>query len=260
MTAVRVISNKGYNPADNKHYEGAYAQGNGYLNVRASFEEILSGATQGDVYWRLPANVTLEKARHPVSKWGLYVPGIYGKHPILGEEIVNLPYGIGMNLYHANERLDMELSSYDGLTRSLNMSNGLLKRSLVWHRPTGDIEVVFRRYCSLQYKHMIVQEVQLTSAAAAELEFESFMDAGVTTNGYNHFTGVAGDCRGTGGIALYATTDTNQQIGMLSVCAGEGLGEPIDKALDAGGQIKQIFRNGWRTNSASNFQSNTTRD
>ena len=187
---ARILTNYEYSPADKKHYEGAYTQGNGYMNIRASFEEDLSGATQGDIYWRLPANVTLEKTRHPVSTWGMYVPGIYGKHPILGEEIVNLPHAIGVNLYHDNERLDMELSTYDGFNRSLNMNNGVLERSLKWHRSAGKIEVTFQRYCSLQNKHLIVQEVSLTSCTNTEIEFESFMDAGVTTNGYNHFTDI----------------------------------------------------------------------
>ncbi|WP_391573727.1 glycosyl hydrolase family 65 protein [Cohnella sp.] len=238
----RLLTNNKYSGEDNKHYEGAYTQGNGYLNLRATFEEDLSGATQNDLYWRLPANVTLEKARHPKSKWGLYVPGVYGVHPILGEEIVNLPYGIGINLYSGGERLDMEESDYGDFSRSLNLSNGLLTRALVWRSPEGDIAVTFRRYCSLQHKHTIVQEVELCSASNAELEFESFMDAGVTTNGYSHFTDRCGAYRD--GLELYASTDSEQRIGMASRCFGRALGEARFEPMDVNGRIRETFRVG----------------
>ena len=122
---MTLLTRKGkWNAEKNKYYEGAWAQGNGYIQMRASFEEDLSGASQEEHYWRLPANVTLEEARNPVSKWGVYVPGIYGNHPILGEEIVNLPYPVGIQLYQDEERFDMGLSSYSDFTQSLNLKNG----------------------------------------------------------------------------------------------------------------------------------------
>ena len=99
MRTQMILENETYRPESNKHFEGAMTQGNGYLNMRASFEEDLEGEIQNEKYWRLPANVTLEKIRNPITKWGVYVPGIYGKHPILGEELVNLPYLMGMNFY-----------------------------------------------------------------------------------------------------------------------------------------------------------------
>ena len=75
-----------------KYYEGVFAQGSGYLQIRGSYEEGLACADQGELYMRMPANVTIEKPRHPYSKWGVYVPGVTGIHPMLKEELVNLPY------------------------------------------------------------------------------------------------------------------------------------------------------------------------
>ena len=76
----------------NKHFEGLFTQGNGYMHVRGTFEEGLPGTAQDEEYMRLPVNVTLEKQRHPISRWGTFIPGIVGKHPLLKEEIINLPY------------------------------------------------------------------------------------------------------------------------------------------------------------------------
>ncbi len=70
---------------------GVFTQGSGYLHIRGSFEEGLKAADQNEEYMRLPANVTIEKPRHPRSKCGTYVPGITGSHPLLREELVNLP-------------------------------------------------------------------------------------------------------------------------------------------------------------------------
>ena len=52
-----------------KYYEGVFAQGSGYLQIRGSYEEGLACADQGELYMRMPANVTIEKPRHPYSKW-----------------------------------------------------------------------------------------------------------------------------------------------------------------------------------------------
>lgn len=237
---ARHMTIAGYNAVDHKHYEGAFTQGNGYMNIRASFEEDLHEASQNDRYWRLPANVTLEKARHPKSKWGVYIPGIYGMHPILGEEIVNLPYPLGLNLYHAEERLDMELSRYSELQRSLDMDYGELTRSLVWHREGHDLQVKYRRYCSMANKHLVVQHFCITSTADTEIVLESFMDGDVTTNGYQHFTMVEGEA--SQGLLLTVKTDTDQEVAMFSRMEGESLGTPEYHALDETNRIRATYR------------------
>lgn len=237
---ARHMTIAGYHPDDHKHYEGAFTQGNGYMNIRASFEEDLHEATQNDRYWRLPANVTLEKARHPKSKWGVYIPGIYGKHPILGEEIVNLPFALGLNVYHAEERLDMEQSRYSELQRALEMDHGVLTRNLVWHRDGHDLQIKFRRYCSMANKHLVVQHVSFTSTVNTEIVIESFIDGDVTTNGYHHFTTVEGEA--SQGLLLTVKTDTDQEVAMFSRMEGENLGTPQYHTLDEANRIRATYR------------------
>ncbi|GKX28732.1 glycosyl hydrolase [Vallitalea longa] len=206
-----ILTNDIYDKKSNKHYEGAYSQGNGYLNIRASFDEDLSEASQNDTFWRLPANVTLEKQRHTLSKWGIYIPGIYGNHPILGEEIINLPYPLGINLFYEGERLDMNTSSFTEFNRQLNLKNGLLQRELNWVTEANNIKVKYTRYCSMATKNMIVQKIELTPQNNGEIIINSFTDSDVTTNGYNHFKEIDIDkeCQ-----SVFITTDTDQQIGI----------------------------------------------
>lgn len=209
------LENKVYSTRNNKHFEGAMTQGNGYLNLRASFEEDLEGEVQNEKYWRLPANVTLESIRNPVSKWGMYVPGVYGRHPILGEELVNLPYLPGINLYCGNEKFDMGLSKYYGYEKSLDLSNGLLKRSLIWETGKGAVEVQWMRYLSMAQKHCIFQKVILCPQVDMEITVESFLDGDVTTNGYDHVEDFqAGFDRG---LEMYLTLDSGQNVGLKSV-------------------------------------------
>lgn len=234
----RKLENRDFSREDNKHFEGAMTQGNGYMNLRASFEEDLDGEEQGERYWRLPANVTLEKIRNPVSKWGLYVPGIYGKHPILGEELVNLPYLPGINLYCHNERFDMRLSRYSGYERSLDMRNGILRRSLTWETLAGPLEVCWERYLSMAEKHCLFQRITFCAREDMELTVENFLDGGVTTNGYDHIESFEGICGG--GLEMYLTLDSGQQVGMKSVCRIPGEAKAVYKRQ--GRRIAETFR------------------
>ena len=80
---------------------------------------------------RLPANVTIEKPRHPRSKCGTYVPGITGSHPLLREELVNLPNPLAFYVAADGEDLDMDESRVSGYIR-LDLNRALLTREFIW--------------------------------------------------------------------------------------------------------------------------------
>lgn len=205
-----------YDKELNKNYEGLFTQGNGYLSIRGSFEEDLSGAAQNDRYWRMPANVTLEKQMNPKSKWGVYVPGIVGKHPILNEEMVNLPYVLGMNVYMGDNRFDMEESSYDGYKRELDLKTGLLSRKLEWNVKGGIIQLSYSRFLSMARKSIIVQRLAVRPIEAdISLKVESFIEGDVTTNGYNHFDESEASCR-EGVVQSFVKTDLGDEVIMAS--------------------------------------------
>ena len=91
-------------------YEGLFTQGSGYLHVRGSLEEHLLDDPQNLAYTRMPASVTAEKLPAGKLKWGTYVPGVFGKHPLLNNEMINLPFFIGMAPRVAGEKLDGPLT------------------------------------------------------------------------------------------------------------------------------------------------------
>src|SRR5262245_53821187 len=87
----------GFRVGHNRAIEGLFTLGSGYLHIRGSLEEHFEDDPQNVDFTRLPANVTSEKFRTTKAKWGTYVPGICGRHPLLGNELVNLPWFIGIH-------------------------------------------------------------------------------------------------------------------------------------------------------------------
>jgi kojibiose phosphorylase len=211
-------------PAATKHYEGAFAQGSGYVHIRGSFEEGLAAAPQDESYMRLPANVTIEKPRHPRSKWGTYVPGITGFHPLLREELVNLPNPLWFCPIESGERLDMDESRIEGYCRALNMRNGLLTRRFVWHTKSGArIFCTYERFISMKRKNLILQRITFEALEGiAKLSLCSTINEKVRTNGYDHFASV--EKQGSPGKTMVtAVTDTGDKVTIVSMLAcGKG--------------------------------------
>ena len=176
----------------NMHYEGAMTIGNGYINLRGAFEEGLDSQQQDLEYIRIPANVTLEKAKKTQSKFGTYIPGVTGNNPLLNEVIVNLPHILNFTLVVDGENMDMEKSDISEYDRSLNMYDGSFSRRVVWKTKTGCVlEVQFERFASWADKHLVCQEISLTAVQGSpDLEIFAGVDANVRTNGHNHFAGL----------------------------------------------------------------------
>jgi kojibiose phosphorylase len=211
------LSEGALDPATTKHFEGAFTQGSGYLHVRGCHEEGLAAAPQDEVYMRLPADVTLEKPRHPRSKRGTYVPGITGHHPLLREELVNLPWIMELAVFSDGERLDMDACRIEEYERCLDMRDGVLSRRFTWKTARGAVlQASYRRYVSRKRQKVCVQEVEYECRAGeCTLRIEAGIDAGVRTNGFDHFTDVACSAEGSRAKVL-VTTDTGDKVALCT--------------------------------------------
>ena len=191
MNGFEIVEDK-FEQDKNKYYEGIFAQGNGYFHVRGSFEEGLLDAPQNEVYTRTMKSVTTEMQRNPLSKQGTFLPLIMGKHPFLEEVIINLPYFMRIEIMAGDEKLDMIRSHIKDYRRVLDMKTGELIRKFMWITSAGDeIEVTFSRFASLDEKRLFVQKVELEPRKGTPYVIvKSGIDAGVTTNGYCHFTDI----------------------------------------------------------------------
>lgn len=201
-----------------KYYEGLFTQGNGYMHVRGSYEEGLHDAVQDEEYQRLPSNVTLEKHRNSKSKWGTYIPGIVGVHPYLKTEGINLPYFLALQLRADDEELDMELGEISEYTRQLNMQDGSLRRAFIWKTRSGMVlQAEYLRFISKADSHLALQQLRLqVLVGEGSLEMRTGIDAGVRTNGFNHFTQVSEDVNTSPYIGLEVITNGGNTVSMMS--------------------------------------------
>lgn len=214
MENLWIINEKDFDLSKNKHYEGAFTQGSGYLSVRGSFEEGLQCAVQDEEYIRMPANVTLEKQRSPISKWGTFIPGIVGNHPVLKEEIINLPWFLEFMIFFDGEKLDMANSCIKEYNRYLDMKDGVLYRSFIWNTKSGSkLKLSYKRFISLYERNLCVQEIDAEVISGdGKLEFESGINANVRTNGYNHFRSNNSRIENGKYILMETVVDTGRSI------------------------------------------------
>ena len=212
MNGFHLVENE-YHKESNKSYEGLMAQGNGYFHVRASFEEGLVDAPQNEEYMRLMKSVTTEVQRHPLSKYGTYLPTVMGSHPSLGEVIINLPYFMGVSIAADGEDFDMLHSELLFYNRTLDLKTGHLTRRVAFETKSGcELEVIFERFCSMTEKHLFCQRVSVRALRGSpSVHISAGIDADVTTNGYRHFASPALSAQGDV-LEAFFTTDLSCSV------------------------------------------------
>lgn len=216
-----LLEERNFSRSNSKAYEGLFTQGNGYLSVRGSFEEGLQEARQNEVYTRTMKSVTTEIQHCPISKWGVYVPLIMGRHPFLGEVILNLPYFLSMRFFLDGQPLDLLHCKVSGYSRSLNMQTGTLLRQMTVEAPGGAlVDFQFERFASMARKHLFVQKVRVSIREQPVcLRVISSIDGDVTTNGKRHFPFMKTSEK-NGVLSMALKTDLDFGVCMLSALEG----------------------------------------
>ena len=181
------ITENRFDIKNNRHYEGLLCLGNGYIHTRASVEEGFEEDDQSYEYMRLPTNTTLEKFRESKSKWGTYMPGFMAMHPLLKEEIVNLPYFLDLKVYIDGQRFTLEKAEIISYERTLDMKNALLTRKFHVKFNGNELNFCFERFLSASVKNLSAQKLCIASDKFCKIDIVGGIDAGVRTNGFNHF-------------------------------------------------------------------------
>lgn len=200
-----------------KAYEGLFTLGSGYLHVRGSLEEHLSDAPQSTSYLRVPTNVTAEQFPETKAKWGTYVPGIFGCHPVLNSEMVNLPWFLGLRPIVDGEALEVEAGTIEDYRRELRLDTATLKRRLRWRtRSQKSVTVEYTRFVSAARPHLCVQRMTLLADQLVSVAIDSGIDADVRTNGYDHFQAVDIEPVGEKGMRCLVRTDAGDPVEILT--------------------------------------------
>jgi kojibiose phosphorylase len=206
-----------YSPSSGRAQEGLFTQGSGYLHARGSLEEHFSDSPQNTTYLRMPGNVTAEKFPATQAKWGTYVAGVFGQHPTLDRQMVNLPFFWLMIPRVDGERLEMGRSRISGYSRALNMKTGVLVRRFQWMTAGGvTVAVTFERFISASRKHLAVQRLTLKADRSVKLEVQTGVDSDIRTGGYDHLAARILEAWGADGVACRVRTDLGIEVCLMS--------------------------------------------
>ena len=168
-------------------YEGLFTLGSQGLHLRGSLEEPCGDDPQNHDYMRLPGNVTAEKFPETRQKFGTYIPGIYGRHPLLNAQMINLPHAADLVLEVEGETLDCSVSETEGHFRTFDRLRAGLYRELTWRSRSGAVlQLHFSRFVASGPKRIIVQRVEITSDRAIEIFVSGGIDTDMRTSGYDH--------------------------------------------------------------------------
>lgn len=260
-----ILEQDGLDPTTAKAFEGLFTQGWSWVHVRGSYEQPVPGEVQDAGYERRAANVTSEKFRERVSKWGCYVPGVFGPHPTLNAEMVNLPWPIELRVVVDGVELEPGVESPDppaaqapfalegrgleglleaaspgdwvqGDRRRLDVRTGVLTREVKWRVGGRLIELVFERFVSCVREGLIAQRVAVKASQRCEVELVAGIDARVRTNGHDHFQSVQFGARGAW-ITCDARTDGGDVVRTMCALRHDGEGTRVE--LD-------VRRGAWR--------------
>lgn len=212
---------RGFDRTSFQAWETLCTLGSGGLHVRGSLEEPLSDCPQHVEYVRLPANVTSEAFRETVTKWGTYVPGVFGPHPLLNNEMINLPWMLELTPVVDGERLDLAHCEVHDFRRELHLDTAELTRTLCWRTRSGrTVEVAWRRFVSLARPNLCCQQVRVRCDGPAVVRVEAGLDADVRTNGRDHFAAVRLLRMSDAGFACSLQTDAGDDVQLRTeVCA-----------------------------------------
>jgi len=221
MDSDWILAEDAFSTSAAQAWEGLLTIGSDYMHTRASLEEHLSDAPQNISHLRMPVNVTAERFVTNGAKWGTYVPGIFGPHPTLNDEMVNLPWFLGLAPHVSGEKLDMKKSNVEGGERRLDLRSATLRRQLVWRSRAGPvIHVEYERFISGVHPSLSVQRMVLSSDEDVSVRVYAGVDADVRTSGFDHLDSVTVERGGDGGIVCYVETNGGDHCAMIVRMSG----------------------------------------
>jgi alpha,alpha-trehalose phosphorylase len=144
-----------YNPDFVAQTETLFAVSNGFLGIRASFEE-------GRPSYR-PA--TLLNGFH--ETWPIVYPETAHGFATTGQTILPVPDGSSIRLFVDEDPVTCETTEVREFERTLDMRRGVLDRTVVYQLPDGRrLQVRSRRFVSLTQRHMACLRYEVTALDA----------------------------------------------------------------------------------------------
>lgn len=149
-----------------KKRESIWTQGNGYMGIRAAFEETYINSTKNTLI-----NGVFDCPKGEVS------------------ELAVIPDATNCELDLNGQRFNMICGKINSFNSSLNMKNGEFSRIVEWTSPDGEtFRIEFLRIVSDVRKHIMAQKISITPLSApANIKILTGIDGKVTNTGVQHF-------------------------------------------------------------------------
>jgi kojibiose phosphorylase len=184
------ISEAPFMPGKLHHTETIYTVGNGYMGLRATFEE-----------------------GYPGELVSTLVHGLFDHaEGDLVPELVNLPNPLPILIEVDGEQFSMVRSEPNSLNapaiygykRTLDLKEAILERGVIWRTSSGKIvQINFERFASLELEHLLAQRVSITALnESCTIKVTALLDGNQTNEGRTHWASldmaVNGDRRVSG--------------------------------------------------------------
>ena len=120
--------------------EAVFTVGNGYVGTRGTFEEGFGH-------------------RDPLT----LIAGLWDDVPIVHTELVNAPDWTGVDIWVNGERFHLEQGTLLRYRRTLDMHQGVLRRTVRWQSPAGAVvDITWERFAVWHRPHLLAQRVWVT--------------------------------------------------------------------------------------------------
>lgn len=172
--------------------------GNGYMGMRGNFEEGFSGDTHIGTY--LAGVWYPDKTR--VGWWKIGYPEYFGK-------VINATNFIPVHIYINEHKVDLAVDTVKDFEFSLDMKQGILKRSFIWSQGENEVRLTFKRFVSIVQKELAVIEVQAeVLKGEATVRYVSYLDGDVENEDSNYEEKFWVEQKRETGKQSYLTTQT----------------------------------------------------
>ena len=189
------IRQESFDPSAQHHSETVFTIGNGAQCVRGSFEE----GYPGD---------------HPAA----FMHGVWDDMPVSVTELANLPRWWGVDLWFDDERFRLDHGTLLWFERVLDLSTGVLTRTVRWRAPGGAVlDLVFERFVDLSDAHRAAVRVRVSSDRPVSVRTRAGLDCQVENTGLLHWGTIAQDA--SADSAWLHTRTRATKIDLASACA-----------------------------------------
>lgn len=153
-----------YNMAQEAYYGTIFAQSNGYMGVRASFEENGSLCVQGafvrGVIDEIPFNQNAKIDSEYMRKF--YINEDAAKDAEFQEGVINFADILFLRIEIDGETFYPWEGNILKWSRTLDIENNILTRSVTWENTKGDVtKLTFERFASFANDHVFCQRVHI---------------------------------------------------------------------------------------------------